>query len=252
MYYSRVGMLAIILHVIINASALFKKHKTSSPVPLRYRVFLFSVLFFYLADFLWGILLEQRIVLPAYILSVAFFATMGLSVFFWIRFIQVFLNRRNIWSTLFSYVAWALLIIELSSLIANIFLPLMFTFTPEGEYVPGIARSLILYVQIVLFAMVSVYTLIRAFRMEDRDRSHHFAISISGFVMAFFIILQALYPMTPFYSMGLLIATSMIHSFVIMDEQVETSRQIGSISVSAMGPLKNSASSSLTLTTLRP
>ena len=169
MYYSRVGMLAIILHVIINASTLFKKHKTSSPVPLRYRVFLFSVLFFYLADFLWGILIEQKSVLPAYILSVAFFATMGLSVFFWIRFIQVFLNRRNIWSTLLSYVAWALLIIELSSLIANIFLPLMFTFTPEGEYVPGIARSLILYVQIVLFAMVSVYTLIRAFRMEDRD-----------------------------------------------------------------------------------
>ena len=46
--------------------------------------------------------------------------------------------------------------------------------------------------------------------------------------MAFFALLQAKYPMTPFYSMGLLISTSVMHSFVLIDDRIESIRKIGS------------------------
>ena len=40
--------------------------------------------------------------------------------------------------------------------------------------------------------------------------------------MSLFILLQSLYPLMPFYSVGCLLATCMIHSFIYKDEMLES------------------------------
>lgn len=56
---------------------------------------------------------------------------------------------------------------------------------------------------------------------EGKTRAHHRTIGFSGIVMSLFILLQCQYPLMPFYSIGCLLATCTIHSFVYKDEMLE-------------------------------
>ena len=228
MSYARVGLLAIILHVIINADTLFRTDKTNSESRRKYRVFLFAVMAFYISDMFWGVFLELKLLIPSYVFTLLFFISMGLTVYLWIRYIRAFLNQKNFWSNILLYVSTILLVLELGVLVLNFFTPVMFSYSSEGDYYPSQAREIILDIQILMFNIVGIYTLIRAFILKNSDRSRHIAIGTSGLLMAFFIWLQARYPMTPFYSMGLLIATSVIHTFVLVDARVESAKKLGS------------------------
>ena len=57
MYYASIGILAFIIHVIINYDVLIKTSASES-VPARrsYRNFLFSVLLYYFMDVFWEVL----------------------------------------------------------------------------------------------------------------------------------------------------------------------------------------------------
>ena len=228
MSYARVGLLAIILHVIINADTLFRTDKKNSESRRKYRVFLFAVMAFYISDMFWGVFLELKLLIPSYVFTLLFFISMGLTVYLWIRYIRAFLNQKNFWSNILLYVSTILLFLELGVLVLNFFTPVMFSYSSEGDYYPSQAREIILDIQILMFNIVGIYTLIRAFILKNSDRSRHIAIGTSGLLMAFFIWLQARYPMTPFYSMGLLIATSVIHTFVLVDARVESAKKLGS------------------------
>ena len=234
-------MLAIILHAIINADIMFRKGEGIRPeVRTKYRLFLYAVLLFYASDICWGIFISLKMTTLAYINTIAFFFSMALTVFLWVKYIRFFLNQKNIWSSILNYATWTLFVAQVVVLVLNIFTPIMFTITVEGEYITTNARSIVLDVQILLYSIVGVYTLIRAASLKDRDRTHHIAVGLSGLLMAFFILLQARYPMTPFYSMGLLIATSVMHTFVLVDERIESSRKLGSVRRAAYkDPLTN-------------
>lgn len=228
MTYARVGLLAIVLHVIINADTLFRTEKTNSESRRKYRIFLFAVLAFYISDTCWGVFLELKKIVPAYVFTLLFFISMVSTVYLWLLYIRAFLNQKNFWSNVLLYVSTILFAGVIVIIVINFFTPIMFSFSAEGEYHPSQAREILLDMQILLFNIVGVYTLIRALILKNNDRSRHITIGISGLLMAFFIWLQARYPMTPFYSMGLLIATSIIHTFVLVDARVESAKKLGS------------------------
>lgn len=241
MYYSSVGILALILHLIINADSLFGKSKdVNHELRYKYRRFLLVIMIFYIADSFWGILLDLGIVPLVYADTVIFFLSMGLSVFMWVRFIAVFLNQNRFWTNVLKTTGWVLFGAEAIALIVNYFVPIMFYFTEEGEYVASSARYIILYIQLVMFSLIALETLIAAVRIKDRSNKPHFAIGLSGLIMAFFIMLQANYPLMPFYTIGCLIATTIIHSFVVVEARVESSRQLGMVmTVAYKDPLTN-------------
>ena len=67
MYYSSISMLAIILHLIINADHLFGSPNVRRvKVAAAYRYFLFTVLIYYISDALWGVLLDSGIIPMVY------------------------------------------------------------------------------------------------------------------------------------------------------------------------------------------
>lgn len=241
MYYTSIGILALILHLIINADSLFSKNKEGNvELHYKYRRFLFVIIIFYISDSFWGILLDLGLVPIIYADTVIFFLSMGLTVFMWVRYIAVFLNQNKFWTNVLKTIGWVLFGAEAVALIVNHFVPIMFYFTEEGEYVVSSARYIILYVQLVLFSLIALDTLIAAVRIKEGSNKPYFAIGFSGLIMAFFIMLQANYPLMPFYSIGCLIATTIIHSFVVVDERVESSRQLGMImTVAYKDPLTN-------------
>ncbi|MCR5673347.1 MAG: GGDEF domain-containing protein [Lachnospiraceae bacterium] len=230
MYYSIFGILALVIHVIINIGDMRKSHELEDkPVHIRYRQFLRSLVVYYIADILWGLLYSLKIIPLAYFDTCMFFLTMGITVLLWMRYIVSFLNHRSLFSKVLTYSGAGIMAFQVVTIIYNLYDPIVFHFDEEGEYIPGRARYVMLALQVLLFAATAIYPLLRSMKTKRKERLHHIAVGLSGIVMTLFIILQTGDAFMPFYAMGCLVATCIIHTFVELDEKEERDRQLGSV-----------------------
>ncbi len=229
MYYSSFGLLAVVIIVIINLQAMRKPvGEIESPVHKRYRHFLYSLLMFCVADIMWGIVYDMRTMALAYFDTSLFFASMGLTVLLWMRYIVSFLNRKNTFSKLLTYSGGGIFAFQILALAINAFYPFVFRFDDNREYVPGNGRYLMLCLQAILYIITAFYSFVRATQVKGRDKRHHRAVGLSGIVMTVFIIVQTAFPFAPFYAVGCLLTTCVIHTFVEADEKEEHDREVGS------------------------
>ncbi len=220
MYYSSISALSFIITLIIEHNVL-KARKSDGNVStkVRYKRFILCLLLYYITDVLWGVLYENRLIAAAYADTVLYFASMVLSVFLWTVYTVDYLGKKNDFSTAIRLSGWTILIFEAVVLVVNFFTPIIFSFGEDGAYAPGNARYLTLAAQLALFLAASVYTIASAVRSDGMDRRHNRTIGFSGLVMAVFIVLQTLFPLMPFYAMGSLIATCLVHAFITEDER---------------------------------
>jgi signal transduction histidine kinase/ActR/RegA family two-component response regulator len=77
-----------------------------------------------------------------------------------------------------------------------------------------------------MFFATSVYTLSIAFRTKGRVRLRHMTIGFFGIAMMVLITVQVFYPLLPLYSMGYMLGTCLLHSFVVEDEKEEYRREL--------------------------
>ena len=123
---------------------------------------------------------------------------------------------------------WVILVFEIAALIVNFFTPIVFRFSPDGEYFPSNARYITLGAQIALFFVTAVYSLAEAIKANGKEKRPFLTVGFSGLVMTIFIILQTFYPLQPFYAVGCLIASCIIHSFVTRYEKIDRNVELGS------------------------
>ena len=229
MYYASIGMLSIAVLVIINFDALMNFHIGKDLVAkIRYRHFLYGAMVYLISDILWGILYGQRWVLPTFIDTTIYFLSMVVSVVLWTRFVVAYLENQGMFGKLLIYSGWIIAAYEVIVLTINLFTPIVFGFDANKEYIPGRSRYVTLFIQMFLFLVTAVYTMIIAAKSEGSARRHHVAVALSGIAMTIFIALQSLYPLLPFYAVGCLLATCTIHSFVYRDERTEFNSAIDS------------------------
>ena len=234
MYYSSIGILSIIMHVIINAEVLFNKTAfEQTAVGKAYRRFLFAVTLYYFSDALWGVLMDLKIIPVVYADTVIYFLAMGLTVLFWTKYIAAFLELNKRWTKILSGIGWFVFGSEALSLIVNFFVPIMFYFKADCEYVASSARYIILYIQVILFVLIAIDTLAMARKSKTPASTHCLAIGISGLIMALLIYLQAQFPLMPFYAIGCLLATSIIHTFVVVAAKVEQTQKLNAVTTVA-------------------
>lgn len=227
MYYASVALMALIVCVIINYELLMKVNRSnSSLVYVRFRQYILSLVTFFVADTLWGILYEQRWVIPTYIITVLFFFAMVLSVLFWTMTVVEFVGARGKLGKILVICGWIVFLFEVIVLIVNLFHPIVFWFREDKEYMPLPARHITLFMQMVLFFAVSVYSLVMAIRSTGKKRQHYRTIGFSGIMMSVFIYLQMFYPLMPFYSIGCLFGICFIHTFVYKDRAEEQDQQM--------------------------
>ena len=225
MAYSSFSILALILHLIINYDILVKRRKEDLSVPaLRYREYLLCISVYYITDMMWGLLMEIHIIPLVYADTFIYFASMVLSVLLWTRYLIAYIGRIGRRSNSLLYAVWAIFIIAAISLLVNLFYPVIFSFGPNGEYIPGSARYFIFGIQFLLFLILALYSMFVALRSEGDDRIHYRTAGASAAVLAFFNLFQILYPLVPYYAIGSIIATSLIHVFVEEDENIARDR----------------------------
>ena len=229
MYYSSFGLLALVLHIIINFEYIFPVSKTSfSYVSKRYKLFLWAVSVYYMSDILWGLLYENGMLSLCYLDTAIYFTAMAFSVYLWSRYVVAYLKRKGLFNVILTISGVLIFGLQIIAIGINFFAPILFHFDEQGVYRPGVVRYITLCAQIILFLSTSLYAIVGAFKNSGRTRAHHRTIAISGIIMTVFIGLQAAFPLLPFYAVGCLIATCAIHTFVAQDEKIQRSQELGS------------------------
>ena len=225
MYYSSIGIIALLIHFIINYNVLRKSSLASTiPAHLAYKRFLHAVMWYYITDVIWEPLYAFKLTQLVFIETEIYFAVMALSVLFWMQYVSTYLNAQSKMVTLTRILGTVFMSFQLIVLIVNCFTPIAFWFDDNTIYHTEIARELNLVVQALMFAIISIRMLFLTVKAKDETKHRHRAIGLFGVIMMIFVILQIFHPFMPFYSIGYMLGTCLLHTFVLEDEK-ETNRQ---------------------------
>ena len=218
MYYTSIAALALIVHLIMNYSAIRNRHyRNTMPPGKAYRWFILSVMAFYFFDALWGVLYDQHMSAAVFADTVFYFIAMTATVFLWTRYVISYLQVKNWLIKAQKSFGWIYVAFVSIVLILNFFIPIMFWLDENGVYHAGDLRYVTLVMQIVLFMVSAAYVLLTAKGKDQSTKRHHWAIGTFGITMSIMVVLQVLYPLLPMYSIGCLLGTCILHTFVLED-----------------------------------
>lgn len=248
MYYSSIGILALLIHLIINYDVLIKSVKNEVRTARRpYIFFLYSVLVFYIVDTFWGLLVHLKLRVLAYIDTTIYFLVIPLAVFFWARYVIAYLTVKSRFTIFLSLASWIFLIFQIVTVVVNLFVPIVFSFSEDCSYQAGLARYINLSIQFVLFIFTSIWMFFDTAKTRGKTRRRHLTIALFGLSMTIFIALQEIFPLMPFYAIGYMLGTCVIHTFVLEDEkesrkeQLEALLQIEEIQEAELGSARQMA-----------
>lgn len=227
MYYSSFAALAIVLHLIINYDIIFKNtYEGFLRANREYRRYLLGVTLYYIADIFWGFLYDFGVVSLCYADTVLYFFAMVLSVYLWTKYTIAYLNDNG---ALDLFLKWAGILIfwyQVVFLVINFFKPVVFYFGEDGVYFPQPSRYMTLGCQVILYFITAVHCFVVFRRKNAVMKVHYFIIGVSGVVSTVFITLQTLYHLLPFYAIGCILSTCLIHQFVLEEDKKELHREL--------------------------
>ncbi len=225
MTYSIIGILASIILLITNQD-LFRSGKILTHVQRTYRSFLAGVMAYYITDLLWGILDENHLTAALYVDTSVYFAAMAVAVMLWTKYVIEYLERETPFARTLFFAGRCFLAFEFIVILVNFFYPILFSFDLDGTYHAHIARYVTLGIQILMFLLTAVYTLQISTRSHGSVKIRHLTIGLFGIAMIILITLQIFYPLMPFYAMGYMLGTCLLHSFVVEDEKEEYRQEL--------------------------
>ncbi len=226
MTYSIIGILASILLLITNRDLLSGNKKDLTDTERDYRYFLLWVLAYYITDAFWGFFDIYKLTKLQFIDTTLYFIAMAAAVLLWTRYVISYLKAKNIFERLLRHTGNLFFVFEIIVIIVNIFYPIMFWFDDKGNYLAGSARHITLAIQILMFLLTSIYTLRITVKTEGSIKRRHLTVGLFGIAMIVLIGLQIAYPLLPFYAMGYMLGTCLLHSFVAEDEKEEYRREL--------------------------
>lgn len=221
MSYSAFGLLAILIHLIVNYDVFHKSVGSSFPAVKYYRQFLICVILYHLADSLWGVFYSHKQPTLLFVDTTVYFLLMATTVLFWTSFVVHYLERKSIFCTAIYYVGRLFFIFQVGTVGANIFVPILFYVGKNGEYYPRVVRYALFLFQILILLITSIYTLFITIKSEGSVKRRHLTISLFGLAMILAITAQLFYTFLPLYSIGYMIGCCLLHTFVVEDERAE-------------------------------
>lgn len=226
MYYASVSLLAILILFISNRDIIFNKNEKDKNQINAYRNFLLGVLAYYIIDVLWGVFDFFSLTNILYVDTVAYFIAMGIAVLLWSKYVVTYLEKKTFYSRALVFSVQLLLLGEVILIIVNFFTPILFYYNDEGEYLAGFARYVLLILHAVTFLLTSVYTLLMMRKQNEAMKVRYHAIGIFGIIMLVLITSQIFNSSLPFYAVGFLLGSCLLHSFVIEGEKEEYRQEL--------------------------
>ncbi len=225
--YSVIGCIAIAVQLIINYKVMFISGINSERIAGKvYRMLMLSMFAYYITDTLWGILAGLNWIPLLFADTTVYYVAMSLIIVYFYTYFVEYLGMKGWKSRFFNIFGRAFFVLEIIFLIINFFLPCFFWFDESDAYVAGPVRYIALWVQVAMFAFSSIVTFLNALKTEGTSRKRHMAIFFFSLIMLIAIIFQEKYPLLPFYALGCLLGSCVLHVYVVGDEQEEAAGQL--------------------------
>ena len=216
--YSVFSTVALVLHLIFNRNLLFGR-RIETAHGKRYRLFLFGVLAYYVTDAMWGVFAGLRWFVPWYVDTLFFFLSLVAFVFLWGKFVADYLAFGRCLSRILDWCGYALLAFNLLAMGANPFTRCFFYFDEQGVYQTGWLRDPAFFLMIAFGMLVSMLVVAKGVRTRGFSRRRSAMVVLCGVTMSVAMVLQVVWPLTPFTSLGCLIVNCFFQVFVIQDEK---------------------------------
>lgn len=224
MYYSAIGLLAILILFIENHDILLNRNVALEiAAGSVYRKFLVAVLAYYTTDTLWGVLDACKLDRLLFADTTVYYVAMAAGVLFWAQYTVAYLEEKTVFAS--SLVAMGRIIAGLITVFAfvNIFHPVLFTVGSDSVYHALLLRYVMLISQVLLLLLISIYAGVSIrFKVEKKNRYR--TLTCFGLIMALLLFIQLWYPFLPLYTIAYLLGTSLLHTFVVNDEKEEYRR----------------------------
>ena len=216
--YSVFSIVAIAIHLIVNFDMLFGRG-ISTLHGVRYRGFLLGVLAYYITDAAWGLLAGMGWTRALYVETMFFFLALVAFVIMGSRFVVTYLNLGKWTARILSWSGHALLVFNVVALAANPFCNCFYHIDADGVYRTGCLRDPAFFLLVAFNLLTSVFVLSKALRSRDSVRRRSMMAFMSCIAMTAAMVLQVVWPLTPFTALGCLVGNCFFHVFVVQDEQ---------------------------------
>ena len=224
-YYSVIGLLAAVVLIIVNYDILFRSDDSPTiPAIGIYRKFLYGIMAYYISDMLWGIFDSLRLATLLFWDTVVYYVAMAVGVLLWTQYVVTYLAEDNAFGRFLSRTGQLLFAAVVAATVINCFLPVLFWFDEAGVYHACPARHLQLAAQILLLLLTAVYAFRAMARAEDAAKKRYRAIWLFGLAVAIMLLVQLKYPLLPLYSVGYMLGSCLLHTFVV-SEEIEAYKQ---------------------------
>ena len=225
--YSVIGFIAIAVQLIINFEVMFIPGGINGKKAGKiYRLLMLSIFAYYITDAMWGILAGLNWIPLLFVDTTIYYVAMCSAIVCYYRYFVAYLGMKDWKSHLFTWFGFAFFVLEILFLIVNFFYPCFFWFDENDAYIAGPIRYAALWVQVAMFGFSSLVTLMDALKTEGARRKRHLAIFFFSLIMLIAVIFQEKYPLLPFYALGCLLGSCVLHVYVVGDEQEEASNQL--------------------------
>ena len=217
--YSVFSAVAIAIHLIINFDLMTGRRGLPSVRGARYRGFLLGVLAYYVADAVWGVVAGLGWTRVLYVETAFFFLALVAFVFMWGRFAALYLGLGKWPARAVSWYGWALLAFNLAAIAVNPFNDCFYHIDAQGVYMTGPARDVAFALLVAFDALIAALVLAKAIASRESMRRRSMMVLISSVAMGVAIVLQIVWPLTPFTALGCLVVNCFFQVFVVQDEQ---------------------------------
>ena len=222
MYYSAIGLLAIMILLIENHDILLARSAAfKTPAWRAYRRFLVTVFVYYITDVLWGILESNKLKGLLFADTTVYYIAMAIGIFCWTQYIVRYLEEKNGFGRFLVYTGRAFAGIVSALACVNVFVPVLFTVDQDCVYHALGLRYAVLILQIALLLLISVYAFSSIFRQPNETRRKYRTLVLFGLIMAVFLTAQLFHPYLPLYAIAYMLGTCLLRAFVIGDEKEE-------------------------------
>ena len=227
MYYSAIGLLAIIVLLTVNHDILLNRGSDfRAPAWKVYRRFLFAVLAYYITDVLWGMLEDRKLSTLLFADTTVYFAAMAAGVLFWAQYTVTYLEDESPFGKRLVTAGRIIAGVITAAAAANIFAPVLFTVNSDCVYHALPVRYVMLSSQILLLLVISAYATASIVRRKPGMRTKYRTLAFFGLIMAVFLTIQLWFPYLPLYSVAYMLGTCLLHTFVINDEKADYRRRL--------------------------
>ena len=185
----------------------------------RYRGFLFGVLAYYISDAAWGILAGLGWTGFLYADTILFFLSNVVFAIMWCRFAVVYLEVGKWPAKLLNWTGYFILAANVAALAVNVFNGCVFYFDADGRYLCGSVRDPLFDMLIAFMFLISLVALAKTIAVRGSMRSRDLMVFILCATLAVALVLQVVWPLTPFTALGCLIGNCFFHVFVVREEQ---------------------------------